>query len=114
MELVEKKTESEIATYLRDRQEEAETTSSDYARNALALAIQRYSQDEVIERTVSTVTLPSEEMKGRIIGREGRNIRAIEQATGVGSYYLMIHQMLLQSAVSTQFVEKSQDSLLRF
>ena len=83
MELVEKKTESEIATYLRDRQEEAETTASDYARNAIALAIQRYSQDEVIERTVSTVTLPSEEMKGRIIGREGRNIRAIEQATGV-------------------------------
>lgn len=83
MVLVEKKTESEIATYLRDRQEEAETTASDYARNAIALAIQRYSQDEVIERTVSTVTLPSEEMKGRIIGREGRNIRAIEQATGV-------------------------------
>lgn len=83
MAIVEKKTEAEIATYIHDKQEEAETQAADYARNAIALAIQRYSQDEVIERTVSTVTLPSEEMKGRIIGREGRNIRAIEQATGV-------------------------------
>lgn len=83
MTIVEKKTEAEIAMYMHDKQEEAETKASENARNVLALAIQRYSQDEVIERTVSTVTLPSEEMKGRIIGREGRNIRAIEQATGV-------------------------------
>ena len=83
MEVVEKKTEAEIATYLRDKQEEAEAEASSVARNIISLAIHRYSQEETIERTVSTVTLPSEEMKGRIIGREGRNIKAIEQATGV-------------------------------
>lgn len=83
MQMVEKKSEQEIATYMRDKIEEAEAKATDQARNIIALAIQRHSQEETIERTVSTVTLPSEEMKGRIIGREGRNIRAIEQATGV-------------------------------
>ncbi|MEG0549461.1 MAG: HDIG domain-containing protein, partial [Coprobacillus sp.] len=57
--------------------------ASEKAKNIIALAIQRYAQEETIERTVSVVGLPSEEMKGRIIGREGRNIRAIEQITGV-------------------------------
>ena len=52
-------------------------------KNILALAIARYAGDFVADRTVSTVSLPNEEMKGRIIGREGRNIRAIEVATGV-------------------------------
>lgn len=83
MEAVEKRTEKEIASYLHEKQEEAETMASANARNIISLAIQRYSQEETIERTVSTVTLPSEEMKGRIIGREGRNIKAIEQVTGV-------------------------------
>ena len=83
MDIIEKRTQKEIATYLHDKQEEAEAKASEEARNIVALAIQRYSQEETIERTVSTVNLPSEEMKGRIIGREGRNIKAIEQATGV-------------------------------
>ena len=83
MAAVEKKSEKEIGQYLHEQEEEAETKAADNARNIIALAIQRYSQDETIERTVSTVTLPSEDMKGRIIGREGRNIKAIEQATGV-------------------------------
>ena len=83
MEIVEKRTEKEIAAYLHEQQEDAETKAAENARNIISLAIQRYAQEETIERTVATVTLPSEEMKGRIIGREGRNIKAIEQATGV-------------------------------
>lgn len=83
MGVVEKKMQNEIASYIYDAEEEAKAKARDNAREVIATAIQRYSQEEVIERAVSVVSLPSEEMKGRIIGREGRNIRAIEQATGV-------------------------------
>ena len=80
---VEKRMEQETVAYIKDKEEEAKAKADDIARNIIALAIQRLSQDEAAERTVSVVSLPSEEMKGRIIGREGRNIKAIEQATGV-------------------------------
>ena len=83
MDVVKTKMNDEVATYIREREEEAKATAASNAREIIATAIQRYSQDESIDRTVSVVALPSEEMKGRIIGREGRNIRAIEQATGV-------------------------------
>ena len=81
--IVEKRMANEVTAYIRDCEEEAKTKASENARNIIALAIQRYSQEEAMERTVSVVGLPSEEMKGRIIGREGRNIRALEAATGI-------------------------------
>lgn len=83
MEVVEKKIQNEVAAYIRDSEEAARLKAQETSREIIATAIQRYSQEETIERCVSVVGLPSEEMKGRIIGREGRNIRAIEQATGV-------------------------------
>ena len=83
MDVVEKKIQNEMSAYIRDAEEEAKTKARETSREIIATAIQRYSQEEIIERSVSVVSLPSEEMKGRIIGREGRNIRAIEQATGV-------------------------------
>lgn len=81
--IVEKRMEKETVAYIKEKEEEAKSIADEKARNIMALSIQRLSQDEAVERTVSVVTLPSEEMKGRIIGREGRNIKAIEQATGV-------------------------------
>ena len=80
MEVVESKMADEVAAFIRDKEEEAKEMAAENAREIIATAIQRYSQDETLERTVSVVSLPSEEMKGRIIGREGRNIRAIENA----------------------------------
>ena len=83
LEVVKNKTRNELEAYIRDQEDEAKSKASDVAKEIIGVAIQRYAQEETIERTVSVVNLPNEEMKGRIIGREGRNIRAIEQATGV-------------------------------
>ncbi|MFH0844994.1 MAG: ribonuclease Y [Pseudomonadota bacterium] len=73
----------EAAKLIRKIENEVREDSKRKSQEILALAIQRYAGDYVAEKTVSVVNLPSEEMKGRIIGREGRNIRAIEAATGV-------------------------------
>lgn len=81
--LVEQKTATEMTAYIKEQEDEAKSKASLYAKDIIAAAINRYSQEETIERTVNVVALPSEEMKGRIIGREGRNIKAIENATGV-------------------------------
>ena len=74
---------NEIALYIRDEEEKAKSDVEARAKNMLALAIQKYASDTTSEKTVSVVGLPSDEMKGRIIGREGRNIRTIEALTGV-------------------------------
>jgi ribonuclease Y len=73
----------EAAVLIRKIEDEAKFTADKKAQEIVAYAIQRYAGDVVAEKTVSVVSLPSEEMKGRIIGREGRNIRAIEAATGI-------------------------------
>jgi ribonuclease Y len=80
---VESRTRHEAARMIRNIETEAKENASKKAKEILSLAIQRYSGDYISEQTVTAVALPSEEMKGRIIGREGRNIRALEAATGV-------------------------------
>ncbi len=71
------------AKRIKQIEDEARETADKKAKEILALAVQRYAGDYVAEKAVSVVPLPSDEMKGRIIGREGRNIRAIEAATGI-------------------------------
>jgi ribonuclease Y len=83
LEEIEAKTRHESAQMIRVIEVEAKEVADRKAKEIIAAAIQRYAGDYVAEQTVSTVNLPSEDMKGRIIGREGRNIRALESATGV-------------------------------
>lgn len=83
LEEVEKDTRKDMARTIRQIEEEARTEGERRARNIVALAIQRVASEHVSEITVSVVPLPSDEMKGRIIGRNGRNIRTFEQAAGV-------------------------------
>jgi ribonuclease Y len=74
---------NEAAQYVRQIREEARLTAEREAKSIIVQAIQRTAADYSVETTVTVVQLPNEEMKGRIIGREGRNIRAFEAATGV-------------------------------
>jgi len=83
MEAMESEARHDGAKRVRQIEDEARETADKKSKEILALAIQRYAGEYVAERTVSAVPLPSDEMKGRIIGREGRNIRAIEAATGI-------------------------------
>ena len=80
---IESRTRHEAAKMMRLIEAEARETADRKAKEIIACSIQRYAGDYVGEHTVTAVTLPSEDMKGRIIGREGRNIRAQEAATGV-------------------------------
>ena len=86
-ELVLKKVEEmmslEIAALIKDKEAEAKLEADKKAKNMLITAMQRYAGDVAGEQTVTVVNLPNDEMKGRIIGREGRNIRTIEAVTGV-------------------------------
>lgn len=80
---VEDETRFEAAKLAKRIEEEATEEAVRNGKKILSLAIERYASDYAADATVSAVTLPSDEMKGRIIGREGRNIRALEAATGV-------------------------------
>ena len=75
--------EHEIAIKYRNAEKDLENKVEDHAKSVIAGAIQRFASDVVAEETVQSVSIPSEDMKGRLIGRDGRNIRAIENATGV-------------------------------
>ncbi len=82
-EAVEDEARAEAANSVRQIREEAKRTADREAKRLVAMAIQRMAADETAQLTVSVVHLPSDEMKGRIIGREGRNIRAFEHVTGI-------------------------------
>ncbi len=83
MNQMESEAKHDAAKRIKQIEDEARDTADYKSKEILSLAIQRYAGDYVAEKTVSVVSLPSDEMKGRIIGREGRNIRAIEAVTGV-------------------------------
>ncbi|MDX9691200.1 MAG: Rnase Y domain-containing protein, partial [Acholeplasmataceae bacterium] len=83
MSRVKESMSDEIAIYIRDEEERAKNEVQSRSKQLLSLAIQKYASETTTERTVSVVDLPNDEMKGRIIGREGRNIRTIEALTGV-------------------------------
>lgn len=83
LEKVEQEARRDMAVMLRDIETTAKDEAEKKARQILSLAIQRCAADHVAEATISVVALPNDEMKGRIIGREGRNIRALETATGI-------------------------------
>src|SRR5207253_6892760 len=83
MRRLEEAAQADAASRLREIRETARRNAEREARKIVALAVQRIAAEHTAETTVSAVSLPSDEMKGRIIGREGRNIRAFELATGV-------------------------------
>lgn len=83
LEKVEQEARRDMALYVREIEHRAKEEADKKSREIISSAIQKYAADHVAENTVSVVALPNDEMKGRIIGREGRNIRALETATGI-------------------------------
>ena len=83
MKRVENEMAKEVADYCKEKEAEAKLVAHEKARQIIVESMERYAEDVASEQTVSTINLPSDDMKGRLIGREGRNIRTIEAVTGV-------------------------------
>ena len=83
MKIVEEKMSKEIAAFIKERETEAKLDVDSKAKEMLVNCMQKYAADVTNEQTISVISLPNDEMKGRIIGREGRNVRTIESVTGV-------------------------------
>lgn len=83
MDEVKQNMSKEVATYIKEQEQEAKMLADKNAKNLIVTAMQRYAADIANEQTITFVNLPNDDMKGRIIGREGRNIRTIEAITGV-------------------------------
>ena len=83
MKIVEEKMSKEIAAFIKERETEAKLDVDTKAKEMLVNCMQKYAADVTNEQTISVISLPNDEMKGRIIGREGRNVRTIESVTGV-------------------------------
>ena len=83
MKKLESTMEREMTEFIKEKEQEAKLVAHDKAKDLIVSSMQRYAEDVVGEQTVSTIILPNDEMKGRLIGREGRNIRTIESVTGV-------------------------------
>ena len=83
MDEVKQNMSKEVATYIIEQEQEAKMLADKNAKNLIVTAMQRYAADIANEQTITVVNLPNDDMKGRIIGREGRNIRTIEAITGV-------------------------------
>ncbi|MFP4391237.1 MAG: ribonuclease Y [Desulfohalobiaceae bacterium] len=113
LEDAESKTRHDAARMVKQIEMEAKETADRKAREILATAIQRYAGDYVSEQSVTAVELPSEEMKGRIIGREGRNIRSLEAATGVDLIIDDTPETVVLSAFSPLRREKAKQVLER-
>ena len=83
MSLVERESREDMAKMIRNIEQEAKTEGENKARKLLVMAMQRVSSDQVSEHSTTTIPIPSDDIKGRIIGRNGRNIRSFEQVAGV-------------------------------